>query len=289
MSPSRPARIRKDTVLVDAVDVARAAVQEVADRAEHIGEHQNAVTVADRFVEHRFECALPGYRGWHWTVTLSRIPRSRKATVCEVELLPGDEAILAPDWLPWAERLRPGDIGPGDVLPFKVDDPRLEPGFTPTGEEDTDSVAIEELALARARVLSQDGIAEAAQRWYDGDAGPRAESAIASAADCQSCGFLVPLQGSLGQLFGVCTNQWSPDDGRVVAFDHGCGAHSETDVLDKRSDWPDNHPVIDDDVEDVELMTLTKRVDEPTPADTTAPAGDELPTATTDSAEPATT
>lgn len=243
---TRPVRFRKDAVLVAAVDVALAAAQSAADRPAHVGEHEGAVTVADRLVEHRFACALPGYRGWHWTVTLARIPRSRKATVCEVELLPSGEAVLAPQWLPWSERLRPEDIGPNDVLPFKVDDPRLEPGFTPTGDEEIDSVAIDELALARARVLSQDGIAEAAQRWFDGAAGPRSENSLAAAADCSTCGFLVPLQGSLGQVFGVCANPWSPDDGRVVAFEHGCGAHSETDIEPHPSDWPDKNPVIDE-------------------------------------------
>lgn len=251
---SRPARVRKDAILVAAVDVARAAAEAAADRAEHVGEHEAAVTVSERLVEHRFTCNLPGYRGWHWTVTLARVPRARRATVCEVELLPGQEAILAPEWLPWSERLRPEDIGPGDVLPFKADDPRLVPGFTPTGDADVDSVAIEELALARARVLSQDGIAEAAQRWYDGASGPRADSAVASAADCATCGFLVPLQGSLGQVFGVCANPWSPDDGRVVAYDHGCGAHSETDVQ-AHSDWPEQKPLIDE--TEIELVSPT--------------------------------
>lgn len=259
VTATRPARVRKDTFLLDAVDVALAAAQTVADRPNHVGDHEHAVTVAERFVEHRFACTMPGYRGWHWTVTLARIPRSRKATVCEVELLPGSDALLAPEWLPWSERLRPGDIGPGDVLPFKADDPRLEPGFTPTGDETVDSVAIEELALARTRVLSQDGISEAAQRWYDSDAGPRSAGAIASTADCMSCGFLVPLQGSLGQVFGVCANPWSPDDGRVVALEHGCGAHSETDVDAHGSDWPDKDHVIDENRLDLVGSPATER------------------------------
>lgn len=231
-------RKAKDPVLEAAVDVARAAAQETAEAAEHVGEHLGTTVDEDRLVSHRFAAAMPGYRGWHWTVTLARVPRGRVATVCEVELLPGDDAILAPEWLPWSDRLRPGDVGPNDILPFKADDPRLVSGFTPTGEDEVDAVAIEELALARVRVLSQDGIAEAAQRWYDGEAGPRAPQAVGTPGDCATCGFLVPLQGSLGQVFGVCTNPWSPDDGKVVAFDHGCGAHSETDVPDHPSDWP---------------------------------------------------
>jgi hypothetical protein len=42
-----------------------------------------------------------------------------------------------------------------------------------------------------------------------------------------TCGFLVRLDGSLGRVFGVCANEYAPDDGRVVSLDHGCGAHSE--------------------------------------------------------------
>ncbi len=265
---AKSSRARTDAVLSGAVDLARAAAEEVADRAEHVGAHEGATIVSERLVEHRFACTMPGYRGWSWTVTLARVPRGRSATVCEVELLPGVDAILAPEWLPWSERLRPGDIGPGDVLPFRADDPRLEPGFVPTGDDEVDEVAIGELALARARVLSHDGIEEAAQRWYDGAAGPRSPHAVAASADCQTCGFLVPLQGELGQIFGVCTNPWSQDDGRVVAFDHGCGAHSETDVPAHAADWPEPAPIIDEmslEVVDVAPRTTVAAATEPQP------------------------
>jgi hypothetical protein len=226
----------QDAVLAGAVDLAREAALEIAEHAGDVGEHLGWTVDADRLVSHRFACTAKGYRGWVWTVTLSRVPRARKATVCEAVLLPGDDAVLAPAWLPWDERLRPGDLGPGDVLPFRADDPRLEPGFVPTGDPEIDEVAIGELALARNRVLSQDGIAAAAERWYRGRQGP---GSVASAENCLTCGFLVPLQGSLGTVFGVCVNEWSPDDGKVVALDHGCGAHSETDVEPRPTDWPD--------------------------------------------------
>ncbi|MBE9927525.1 DUF3027 domain-containing protein [Cellulosimicrobium cellulans] len=248
------ARAARDAVLTGAVELARAAAQEVAESPEDVGEHLGTVAEADRLISHRFACTMRGYRGWHWTVTLARVPRGRTATVCEVELLPGDGALLAPSWLPWSERLRPGDVGPGDVLPFRADDPRLEPGYVPTGDEEQDAVAIEELALARARVLSPQGRDEAAERWYRGSRGPTTRGAVAAAADCGSCGFLVPLQGSLGQVFGVCANEWSPDDGKVVSLDHGCGAHSETDVEPQRSEWPDADPLVDE--LHVEIVTL---------------------------------
>ncbi len=229
----------QDAVLGGAVDLARSAALEIAEHPADVGEHLGYTVDADRLVSHRFACTAKGYRGWVWTVTLSRVPRARKATVCEAVLLPGDDAVLAPAWVPWDERLRPGDIGPGDVLPFRADDPRLEPGFTPTGDPEVDEVAIGELALARARVLSPVGLAEAAERWYRGRQGPASAGAVASAGDCQTCGFLIPLQGSLGTVFGVCANAWSPDDGKVVALEHGCGAHSETDVEPRPSEWPE--------------------------------------------------
>lgn len=248
----------KDAVLGAAVELARQAAVELAEQPGDVGEHLGHVVDGERLVSHRFACTARGYRGWVWTVTLARVARSRTATVCEAVLLPGDDAILAPEWLPWSERLRPGDIGPGDVLPFRADDPRLEPGWTPTGDDELDSVAIEELALARARVLSADGRDEAANRWYAGPHGPTSAGSLASAAACGSCGFLVPLQGSLGTVFGVCANAWSPDDGTVVSVDHGCGAHSETDVEPQPSEWPaPDHHLDEHDVEVVQLAGAT--------------------------------
>ncbi|PFG32213.1 DUF3027 domain-containing protein [Sanguibacter antarcticus] len=243
---TRTSRPKPDAVLLAAVDLALAAARAGAEHVDDVGEHLGATTDAERFVSHRFACTMRGYRGWRWTVTVARAPRAKIATVCEVELLPGDGAILAPDWLPWSERLRPGDIGPGDVLPFHHDDPRLVPGYTPTGDDDEDRVAIEELALARVRVLAPEGRDEAAQRWYEGIRGPTAPGAIQSAAGCGSCGFIVPLQGALGQVFGVCANAWSDADGRVVSLDYGCGAHSETEVATHPTDWPAPDPIINE-------------------------------------------
>ena len=295
------ARAARDAVLTGAVELARAAAQEVAESPEDVGEYLGTVAEADRLISHRFACTMRGYRGWHWTVTLARVPRGRTATVCEVELLPGDGALLAPSWLPWSERLRPGDVGPGDVLPFRPDDPRLEPGYVPTGDEEQDAVAIEELALARARVLSPQGRDEAAERWYRGSRGPTTRGAVAAAADCGSCGFLVPLQGSLGQVFGVCANEWSPDDGKVVSLDHGCGAHSETDVEPQRSEWPDPDPLVDE--LHVEIVTLlesavarkeaardgaapTDTAADETARDETVPAAQDEPTPVADAPTP---
>lgn len=266
---TRPARAQRghDAVLEGAVELALAAAQQDAESASDVGEHLGVTVDAERFATHRFACTMRGYTGWYWSVSVSRVPRGRTATVCEVALLPGDGALLAPAWLPWSERLRPGDVGTGDVLPFLADDPRLVPGYTPTGDEDEDRVAIEELALARVRVLGPQGRDEAAERWYRGTRGPTAPGAVAADAECASCGFLVPLQGALGQVFGVCANAWSPDDGKVVSLDHGCGAHSETDVPQHATDWPAPDPLIDELSIDVEAA--------PAPAE--APAASDEP------------
>ena len=219
-------------------------------------------------MSHRFATTSPGYVGWSWTVTLSRVPRGRTATVSEVELLPGDGAVLAPAWVPWSERLQPGDLGSGDVLPFVEQDDRLDQGFEATGDVDVDVMALFELGLGRERVLSRTGRAEAAERWYRGANGPTAATAVAASAPCSSCGFLVLLGGSLRTEFGVCANEWSPDDGRVVSMDHGCGAHSQTDLGPVPTEWPDSAPVIDEMAQDLEISTPG---DEPEPEPEPAP------------------
>lgn len=225
----RPARPRSDATLAEAVALARTAAESIAEPGT-VGEHLDVVMEAERLATHRFACTAAGYRGWHWAVTVARVSRSRKVTVCETHLLPGPDAVLAPEWVPYAQRLRPGDLGPSDVLPFREADPLLEAGFEATGEEDVDQLAVWELGLGRPRVLSAEGREEAAQRWYDGDNGPATETTGAAAAPCGTCGYYLPLAGALRRTFGVCANVWSAADGRVVSVDHGCGAHSETDA-----------------------------------------------------------
>ncbi len=217
---------RVDQMCADAVDLARSAVTEV--EPEMVGEHLSVVGEGDRLVTHFFACLLPGYQGWCWAVTVTRAPRSRHVTVCETVLVPGPDALLAPGWVPWQDRLQPGDLGVGDLLPAGEDDDRLVPGYLYSDDPAIEEVAWE-LGLGRPRVMSREGRLETAQRWYDGDHGPEAPIAAAAprAARCSTCGFYLPLAGSLRQAFGVCGNVYAPDDGRAVSADHGCGAHSE--------------------------------------------------------------
>ena len=245
-TPGEQAQAAKDKPLTSpaAVELAHRALEEITDPIT-IGEYLAAVPNAERLVTHLFDCTLSGYRGWRWAVTLSRVPRSRTATVCEMELLPGEEALLAPAWVPWADRLEPGDITRSDRLPRKETDERLEPGWEATGE-DADAVALDQLDLGRPRVLSAQGVSSAAERWYGGDHGPDAEGVRKAHATCSTCGFFVPMAGALRAIFGVCANEWATDDGSVVSLDHGCGAHSETDLPDHGPEWPINPSRVDD-------------------------------------------
>lgn len=228
---SRSARPKLDAIAAEAVDLARAALEEVTEPGQ-VGEHLRVEASGDRVVTHVFDCMMPGYRGWSWVAILVRAPRAKSATVAETALLPGEGALLAPDWEPWSERLKPEDVGADDLMPYREYDERLEHGYESTGDEDADRVANWELGLGRVRVLSPAGRADAAERWAEGEFGPRPTSQRRRrgtvTANCASCGFLSKLDGSLRHEFGVCTNEWSPADGRVVHLGYGCGAHSET-------------------------------------------------------------
>ncbi len=215
---------------VDAVEAAREAAATEAG-AGQVGEHLGHLVEGERLVTHLFACTHPGYIGWRWAATVTRASRAKQVTVNEVVLLPGDAAVVAPEWVPWSDRLQPGDLRPGDLLPTPPDDPRLTAGFTDTGAPDEVRQVVDELGLGRSRVLSPEGRESAAERWYAADFGP--ESSIAQAAPyrCSSCAYWIRLADSLGQAFGACGNEMAPGDGRVVAYDYGCGAHSDV-VLD---------------------------------------------------------
>lgn len=249
--PTGKVRIKLDAVAASAVEVARAAADEVAVQGQ-VGDHLGVLADAERLVTHHFACTSPAYVGWRWAVTLARAPRSKVATVCEVDLIASDASVVAPQWLPWSDRLAPGDIGAGDVLPKIVDDPRLEQGFEATGEQDVDQAAQWELGLGRVRVLSRQGRGEAGQRWESGEYGPEAAAARAAQCTCSSCGFITPISGVLRQSFAVCTNEWSPADGRVVSLSYGCGAHSESDEV--KHDESPPPPVVDDQVVDLVVL-----------------------------------
>ncbi|MFJ5608595.1 DUF3027 domain-containing protein [Streptomyces sp. NPDC093221] len=275
-----------DRLCAEAVDVALAVTEEAAG-PQSVGEHLGVVAEGDRVVTHYFACKEPAYRGWRWATTLTRASRAKVVTIDETVLLPGDDAILAPEWVPWSERLRPGDMGPGDLLPTEADDLRLEPGWTgedderfpgfPDGSADapdgsagpesaadssdadfvvptpaTITAVAAEIGMGRPRVLSRYGLHAAADRWEE-QFGAKTPMAQAAPANCVSCGFLVAIKGSLSQAFGICANEFSPADGRLVSLSYGCGGHSEAAVMPKTPTPP---PMVLDDMEETEQVSL---------------------------------
>ncbi len=327
VSPGRARSKEPDDACAQAVDLARSAAEEMAG-ASAVGEHLGVTADGDRVVTHRFACREPAYRGWCWAVTVARASRAKNVTVDESLLVPGPDAILAPDWVPWRERLLPGDLGVGDLLPAPPDDPRLVPaaslegddgvsdwgettwampGTEPedlvpvpsaepladgredlpggeaegqAGDEAEDQAGVAAVAVAagvdstatesiedrppRVRVLSAIGRDDTALRWYTSEHGPKTPLANAAPGLCSGCGFFVRLGGPLGRVFGVCANEYAPDDGRVVSVDHGCGAHSEG-VTAATAEQP-LRPVIDElgyDLVDMPGVSVEETVFEP--------------------------
>ena len=172
------------TVLTGAVEAAKAAIIEVSGEGV-VGEYLGASFDDPSAATHRFLAVMPGYQGWQWAVVVAAYPGADHATISEVVLVPGPTALLAPAWVPWQERIQPGDLSPGDLLAPPTDDPRLVPGYLSSGDPELDEVA-GEIGLGRRQVLSQWGRIEAAQRWYDGDTGPG--SAMARSTRRPRCG-----------------------------------------------------------------------------------------------------
>ena len=253
-----------DTTL-DPQAIAKAVAIEVADEDNQVGDFVEAIDLGDDVTDFRFETRVRGYEGWQWSVTLYHDVELDHWTVNESSLVPTDKALRPPAWIPWKDRLEPTDLAVTDSIGTEPDDPRLEEGFratdagegapaeTPemsetseTSKEDVED-AVEEFELSRRHVLTPLGRAQTAKRWYEGPRGPKSLSTkTADGNPCSTCGFFIPLKGELNLLFGVSANKWSPDDGRVVSVDHGCGEHSEIEPPEPSHLWVQSKPAFDD-------------------------------------------
>lgn len=253
-----------DTTL-DPQAIAKAVAIEVADEDNQVGDFVEAIDLGDDVTDFRFETRVRGYEGWQWSVTLYHDVELDYWTVNESSLVPTDKALRPPAWIPWKDRLEPTDLAVTDSIGTEPDDPRLEEGFratdagegapaeTPemsetseTSKEDVED-AVEKFELSRRHVLTPLGRAQTAKRWYEGPRGPKSLSTkTADGNPCSTCGFFIPLKGELNLLFGVCANKWSPDDGRVVSVDHGCGEHSEIEPPEPSHLWVQSKLAFDD-------------------------------------------
>lgn len=121
-------------VLTGAVDQARSAVEEFAG-PEAVGDYLGVSYEDPNAATHRFLAHLPGYQGWQWAAVVAAYPGAEHATISEVVLIPGPTALLAPEWVPWERRVRPGDLSPGDLLALQLTThgwfPATPPAATP--------------------------------------------------------------------------------------------------------------------------------------------------------------
>ena len=211
------------------LELARSAAIADAGSADLVGADVSVEIDDDGRVEtYLFEAHLAGYKGWRWCVTIAVVDKKSEPTICDVVVIPGPDALLAPEWVAYRDRIQPGDVGVGDIVPSSLDDTRLVPSVhSLISDEELDAMQVFELGLGRARVMSIEGRDQASKRWYESDRGPQSPIAQAAPKPCSSCAFFLPIAGSLRASFGVCANAISPEDARVVSVDHGCGAHSE--------------------------------------------------------------
>lgn len=314
-----------DQVDLDPEELARNVALSVSSKSSEVGDFISATMLEAGVVDYRFDSHIMGYEGWQWSITLYHDEEANVWTVDESSLVPSEQALLPPKWIPWKDRLLPTDLAVTDVMGTDPDDPRLLKGYvqpeadvqevwpedgsrdedelgrdsltdarkhqdeTPqedegesglifkvpnrsdshqaadpgdaaanlssgngeegsagTSAEDLEEV-VDELALSRRHLMTSQARAETAKRWYEGQHGPKSLSTkVAKGNLCQTCGFMIPLKGELGTMFAVCANRWSPDDGRVVSLDHGCGEHSEIEPQEETHLWVQSQPAFDD-------------------------------------------
>ena len=123
-----------DTTL-DPKAIAKAVAIEVADEDNQVGDFAQAIELDDCVTDFRFETNVRGYEGWQWSVTLYHDAELDRWTVNESSLVPTENALRPPEWIPWKDRLEPTDLAVTDSIGTDPDDPRIEEGFRKTQPE----------------------------------------------------------------------------------------------------------------------------------------------------------
>lgn len=176
--------------------------------AGQVGVHLGAFVVGAAGPEdaavavHRFAAQVPGYPGWEWQAVVACAAGSSYVTVNEVSLVPSPSgtALRAPEWVPFAQRVRPGDLKPGMTLPPAVGDERL----TENGE-DSATRATDDERSAAAEVLSESARARRDRRPV-GPGGARSGGRIRSPGRVvlRDMRVLSAARAAAGELRRVC-------------------------------------------------------------------------------------
>jgi hypothetical protein len=83
-------------------DRARLAAVESAPK-NGVGDFLTQIEEEENVYTFLFAAKMKGYVGWAWSVSL--FADEEDTTVSEVNLMPGEDSLVAPDWVPWSERL----------------------------------------------------------------------------------------------------------------------------------------------------------------------------------------
>ena len=83
--------------------LALSALHEVT-KPDTVGAFRDRVASDDGTVTLTFHSTMAGYPGWLWHVAVAEV-EGDAPTVLELELLPDDGSLIAPDWVPWSQRL----------------------------------------------------------------------------------------------------------------------------------------------------------------------------------------
>lgn len=81
---------------------ARKAAVDFAN-SQSVGEFVSVIDEGENVSTFLFESKLKGYVGWLFSVSI--FSDGEDTSVSEVNLMPGENALLAPNWVPWSERL----------------------------------------------------------------------------------------------------------------------------------------------------------------------------------------
>ena len=84
-------------------DFAREALIAATSKSK-VGNFIEVIEEGEGLASYLFENNQKGYVGWRWSVTIFQ-GDSAEPTVSEIVLMPGPDSLVAPDWVPWSERL----------------------------------------------------------------------------------------------------------------------------------------------------------------------------------------
>lgn len=217
---SAAAEVAVDARLIEAHDLALAALHEITP-ASTVGAPAGYTLEDDGAVSLRFANTMPGYPNWFWTVSVAAV-EGAEPTVLEAELLPGEGALLAPEWVPWAERLAEYRAHQAELAEAAAEAEEAEAAEASDADDDLDG--------------SDDDDAEADD---DGDEDDDADAALSDRLHA-------------GDLDGVDIDELDPAAGDEDDEDDSDDEDDESDEDDSGADDDDDADDDDEDSDDEE-------------------------------------